>query len=114
MENHPPYFIDPQFTVDIDTPSDWQRYEALVRNGKLDMVDPASRRRPLPEKVSLVVMDFDGVLTDTSFMWMKWTEKVASSRGDFMGIRLVREALPIDFLVISTEINPVVSARCKN
>ena len=30
-----------------------------------------------------------------------------------MGIRLVREALPIDFLVISTEVNPVVSARCK-
>ena len=30
-----------------------------------------------------------------------------------MGIRLVREALLIDFLVISTEINPVVSARCK-
>lgn len=109
-----PYFIDPQFTVDIDTPSDWQRYEALVRNGKLDMVDPASRRRPLPEKVSLVVMDFDGVLTDNLvYVDENGTEKVASSRGDSMGIRLVREALPIDFLVISTEINPVVSARCK-
>lgn len=30
-----------------------------------------------------------------------------------MGIRLVREALPINFVVISTETNPVVSIRCK-
>jgi len=108
-----PYLIDPRYTVDIDTPFDWQRYEWLVRNGDLDMVDPASRRRHFPAKVSLVVMDFDGVLTDNLvYVDENGGEKVASSRGDSMGIRLVREALPIDFLVISTEVNPVVSARC--
>jgi N-acylneuraminate cytidylyltransferase len=108
-----PYLIDPRYTVDIDTPFDWQRYEWLVRNGDLDMVDPASRRRHFPTKVSLVVMDFDGVLTDNLvYVDENGGEKVASSRGDSMGIRLVREALPIDFLVISTEVNPVVSARC--
>ena len=108
-----PYLIDPRYTVDIDTPFDWQRYEWLVRNGDLDMVDPASRRRHFPAKVSLVVMDFDGVLTDNLvYVDENGAEKVASSRGDSMGIRLVREALPIDFLVISTEVNLVVSARC--
>lgn len=109
-----PYLIDPSFTVDIDTPFDWLRYEWLLLNGNLDMVDPASRRRHLPRKISLVVMDFDGVLTD-NLVYVDETggEKVASSRGDSMGIRLVRETLPVEFMVISTEGNPVVSARCK-
>ena len=30
-----------------------------------------------------------------------------------MGINQVRKTLPIEFIVISTETNPVVSARCK-
>ncbi len=108
-----PYLIDPRFTVDIDTPFDWLRYEWLVRNSDLDMVDPASRRRKLPKKISLVVMDFDGVLTDNLvYVDQDGRESVASSRGDSMGLRLVREALPIKFVVISTETNPVVSARC--
>ncbi len=109
-----PYEIDPRYTVDIDTPFDWLRYEWLVRNGDLDMVDPASRRRKLPAKTSLVVMDFDGVLTDNLVhIDEQGNEQVSSSRGDSMGLRLVRETLPIDFMVISTEVNPVVAARCK-
>ncbi len=109
-----PYLIDARYTVDIDTPFDWQRYEWLVRNGDLDMVDPASRRRHFPSKISLVAMDFDGVLTDNIvYVDENGVEKVATSRGDSMGIRLVREALPIEFIVISTEVNPVVTARCK-
>jgi N-acylneuraminate cytidylyltransferase len=108
-----PYRIDARYTVDIDTPFDWQRYEWLVRYGDLEMVDPASRRRHFPARVSLVVMDFDGVLTDNLvYVDENGLEKVATSRGDSMGIRLVREALPIEFMVISTEVNPVVSARC--
>ena len=109
-----PYEIDTRYTVDIDTPFDWLRYEWLVRNGDLDMVDPASRSRKLPAKTSLVVMDFDGVLTDNLVhMDEQGNEQVSSSRGDSMGLRLVRENLPIDFMVISTEVNPVVAARCK-
>lgn len=109
-----PYLIDPRYTVDIDTPFDWLRYEWLVRNSGLDMVDPASKHRRLPKKTSLVVMDFDGVLTDNLVnVDEDGKESIASSRGDSMGIRLVREGLPIEFIVISTEVNPVVSARCK-
>jgi len=109
-----PYEIDPRYTVDIDTPFDWLRYEWLLRNGDLDIVDPASRRRKLPARTSLVVMDFDGVLTDNLVhVDEQGNEQVSSSRGDSMGIRLVREALPIEFMVISTEVNQVVAARCK-
>lgn len=109
-----PYEIDARYTVDIDTPFDWLRYEWLVRNGDLDMVDPACRRRRLPVKTSLVVMDFDGVLTDNLVhVDEQGNEQVTASRGDSMGIRLVREGLPINFMVISTEINPVVTTRCK-
>lgn len=109
-----PYEIDPRYTVDIDTPFDWLRYEWLLRNGDLDIVDPASRRRHLPAKTSLVVMDFDGVLTDNMVhVDEQGNEQVSASRGDSMGLRLVRESLPINFMVISTEINPVVAARCK-
>ena len=108
-----PYIIDARYTVDMDTPFDWQRYEWLVRNGDLDMVDPASRRRKFPPKISLVVMDFDGVLTDNLvYVDENGIEKVATSRGDSMGIRLVRESTPIEFMVISTEVNPVVTTRC--
>lgn len=109
-----PLIIDSHYTVDIDTPFDWMRYEWLLRNGNLDMVDPASKRRKLPEKISLVVMDFDGVMTDNR-VWVdeQGGERIASSRGDSMGIHLVRKALPIEFMVISTETNPVVTARCK-
>lgn len=109
-----PYLIDPRYTVDIDTPFDWMRYEWLVRNGNLEMIDPASKRRNMPAKISLVAMDFDGVLTDNR-VWVDETgaENIASSRGDSMGIHLVRKALSIEFMVISTETNPVVSARCK-
>ncbi len=109
-----PYLIDPRYTVDIDTPFDWQRYEWLLRNGELEFVDPASKRRRFPQKVSLVVMDFDGVLTDNR-VWVDQAgmERVAAFRGDSMGINHVRRTLPVEFLVISTETDPVVTARCK-
>ncbi len=109
-----PYLIDPRYTVDIDTPFDWLRYEWLVRNGNLEFADPASKRRKLPARVSLVAMDFDGVLTDNLVhVHQDGFELVASSRGDSMGIRLVRESLPVQFVVISTETNPVVTVRCR-
>ena len=108
-----PYLIDARYTVDIDTPFDWQRYEWLVRNGGLDFVDPASRRRTFPKRVSLVVMDFDGVLTDNR-VWVDQDgrERVAAYRSDSMGLNVVRRSLPIEFLVLSTETDPVVTARC--
>ncbi|MCH7983497.1 MAG: HAD hydrolase family protein [Chloroflexi bacterium] len=57
-------------------------------------------------------MDFDGVFTDNrALVFEDGREAVFVSRADGMGIALLRE---IDFpmVVISTEKNPVVLARC--
>ncbi|HWQ46988.1 MAG TPA: acylneuraminate cytidylyltransferase family protein, partial [Longilinea sp.] len=56
--------IDARYAVDIDSKMDFGKAEWLIHNAGLEMVDPATRRRKMPNPVSLVVMDFDGVLTD--------------------------------------------------
>lgn len=108
-----PIFIDPKFTVDIDTPEDWTRYERVVYYGGLDMVYPERKRRPLPAKTKLVVMDFDGVMTDDLvYTDQSGVESVACSRGDGIGIWLLKQnnIVPI---VISSETNPVVLMRTR-
>lgn len=107
-----PLMIDPRYTVDIDTLNDWQRAEWLLAQGELDLVVPWVMKRPLPEQVELIVFDFDGVFTDNR-VWVDETgrESVAANRSDSHILRMVREA-GIDMVVISTEVNPVVSARC--
>ena len=107
-----PLIIDPRFTVDIDNPRDWQRSEWLVWHGGLEMVDPGKSRRPLPEKIDLIVFDFDGVMTDNR-VWVDQNgrEMVAASRGDGTGLAMLRKA-GVKAMVLSTEVNPVVAARC--
>ncbi|MBN2146010.1 MAG: acylneuraminate cytidylyltransferase [Anaerolineales bacterium] len=116
-----PLLLESRYTIDIDTRNDWQRAEWLITQGDLPMVRPSSdpsafragKRRPLPQSVELVVFDFDGVMTDDRV----WTdqngqEMVAANRGDGMGIALLRKA-GIPAIVLSTEPNPVVAARCR-
>ena len=108
-----PLFLDPAFTIDIDTPFDWVRYEWMVYHAGLDMVWPGKRRRGMPKDVKLVVFDFDGVMTDdTVYVDQSGTESVRCSRSDGMGIRLLREK-GIPAVVLSSERNPVVMQRCK-
>jgi N-acylneuraminate cytidylyltransferase len=108
-----PLMVEPRFTVDLDNLWDWARAEWLVYYGGLDMVFPGQKRRPLPEQVDLVVFDFDGVMTDNR-VWVNTDgeEFVAANRSDSMGVNRMRRA-GVDALVISTEVNKVVSARCK-
>jgi N-acylneuraminate cytidylyltransferase len=108
-----PLLIDPDYTVDIDNLRDWAKYEWLVKFGGLDFVSPRDARRPLPDTVRALFLDFDGVLTDNR-VWTDETgrETVAASRGDGFGIALLRKA-GIETIVISKERNPVVAARCK-
>ena len=108
-----PLHIDPRYTIDIDTLKDWQRAEGLVAQGDLPMVRPGPGKRPLPVQVALVVFDFDGVMTDDR-VWVDQNggESVAAHRGDGMGIALLRKA-GIPAVVLSTESNPVVAARCR-
>jgi N-acylneuraminate cytidylyltransferase len=108
-----PAYIDPAFTVDIDTLWDWARYEWLVRERDLEMVRPGLERRPWPEKVSLVVFDFDGVMTDNR-VWVNQDgiEMIAANRGDGMGVEMLLAA-GVRAVIISTESNPVVATRAK-
>ena len=107
-----PLVIDPRYTVDIDNLSDWAKYEALVYSG-LEMVMPhGTLKRPMPETVKLLVLDFDGVLTDNR-VWVNQdgVESVAANRSDSYGLSLLRKA-GVESVVISKETNPVVAARC--
>ncbi len=108
-----PVHVDPVFSVDIDTPLDWADCERLIRERDLAIVFPGTRPRTWPKKVSLVVFDFDGVMTDNR-VWVnqEGVESVAANRGDGMGIGMLLKA-GIKALIISTEQNPVVAARAK-
>jgi N-acylneuraminate cytidylyltransferase len=109
-----PFVIDPRYTVDIDTPADWAKYESLVYQGGLDMVTPDQRlRRPMPRNIELIICDFDGVVTDNKV----WTdedgrEMVAAYRSDSIRIRELRER-GMDLMILSSEVNSVVTARAK-
>lgn len=109
-----PLIIDAGFTMDIDTPADWILAERMVRDGNLEIVDPAKRRRGFPAHPKLLVLDFDGVLTDNR-VWVneKGEEMVVANRGDGLGLGLLREIGSVECLVISKERNPVVEARCR-
>ena len=108
-----PLLIDPRYAVDIDTPRDWQRAEWLINLGDLPMVYPDHNKRSLPKKIDLLVFDFDGVMTDDC-VWVDQDghESVAANRRDGLGIAMLRKA-GISMVVLSTETNPIVAARCR-
>ncbi|NSW53500.1 MAG: acylneuraminate cytidylyltransferase [Anaerolineae bacterium] len=108
-----PLKIDPRYTVDIDNLETLLKAEELVWSGTLEMVHPRQPRRPLPPKVDLVVLDFDGTMTDDR-VWVREDgfEMVAAHRGDGLGISALRKN-GIRVIVVSKERNPVVSARCR-
>ena len=109
-----PLVIDPRYTIDIDTPADWQKSEWLVTDSGLEMVDPANQRRNLPQKVSMLLMDFDGVITDNCvYVDENGREMISANRSDSLGLGILREQTGIEAMVVSREVNPVVAARCK-
>jgi YrbI family 3-deoxy-D-manno-octulosonate 8-phosphate phosphatase len=108
-----PLFIDPRYAIDIDTLRDWQRAEWIIAQGELPMVRPGGAQRAFPRQIDLLVLDFDGVMTDDR-VWVdqEGRESVATNRRDGMGISLLHRA-GIPMVVLSTEPNPVVAARCR-
>ena len=108
-----PVMVDSRYTVDIDTLSDWMRAEWLVYHGGLDMVHPGKHRRGIPPEVSLVVFDFDGVMTDNR-VWVDADghEFIAAYRSDSLGLQALQQA-GVQTLVLSAETDGVVAARCR-
>ncbi|GAA2623849.1 acylneuraminate cytidylyltransferase [Actinomadura fulvescens] len=87
--------------VEVDTPADLE----LVR-----LIAPVVDR-PGPIDVDAVVTDFDGVHTDDrATVDQDARESVTVSRSDGMGVSRLRAA-GVPFLILSTEVNPVVAAR---
>jgi YrbI family 3-deoxy-D-manno-octulosonate 8-phosphate phosphatase len=101
------YEMDVWSSFQIDTPDDVALVEwILKRPGYAPPID-------WPDQLELVVFDFDGVMTDNTLVVTdSGAEAVTSHRGDGWGIARLREA-GMPMLVLSTETNPVVSARCE-
>lgn len=105
--------VDAAYSCDIDTDADWRRTEITLARFDRPLVLPRTLRSRLPDHIRLVVLDFDGVLTDNR-VWVAGDgdEWVACSRSDGIGLERLRR-LGIDLLVLSTEPHPVVAARCR-
>ncbi|MFD4988231.1 cytidylyltransferase domain-containing protein [Streptomyces sp. NPDC058374] len=102
---------DPARVLEIDDPHDLARARALAP--LLDRHDAPGGRRPGPGDVDAVVLDFDGTQTDdTVQIDAEGRERVSVHRGDGLGIAALRDA-GIPLLILSTEQNPVVTARAR-
>ena len=65
-------------------------------------------------KIKLLVLDFDGVLTDNRVLVQEnGKEAVYCSREDGLGLEMLRETGRVEVVVISKEKNSVVTARCR-
>lgn len=100
------FTMPPLRSMQVDSSDDFENLEFLMSNQKtyiLPDIDP----------ISLLVLDFDGVLTDNSVIVdQQGREAVICSREDSLGISKLKEA-GFAILVISKETNPVVGERCK-
>ncbi len=64
-------------------------------------------------KIRLVAFDFDGVFTDNMvYVLQDGSEAVRCNRSDGIGLQKLKK-LDIETVIISTESNPVVSARAR-
>jgi YrbI family 3-deoxy-D-manno-octulosonate 8-phosphate phosphatase len=108
-----PIVFDPTYEADLDTLPEWHRAEQRILHDPPKMVWPGKPPRTMPATVRLLVLDFDGVLTDNR-VWVDQDgcEMVVANRSDSLGIRMLRRA-GVETVVISLETNPVVAARCR-
>ena len=100
--------VPPERSLEIDEPLD-----LFLANAIEDWRQQRARIHAQPVQLEAIVMDFDGVFTDNRVIVMQdGTEAVICDRSDGWGISRLRE-LGIPMVVISTEANPVVDARCR-
>ena len=66
-----------------------------------------------PDRIDLVVFDFDGVMTDNRVLvFDDGGEAVLCDRSDGLGVSMLRKR-GLEMAVLSTETHPVVEARCR-
>jgi YrbI family 3-deoxy-D-manno-octulosonate 8-phosphate phosphatase len=100
------YEMDYWSSFQLDTPEHAELLEWILRRPEY------APDLSWPEQIELVVFDFDGVMTDNIVtVTENGDEAVRCHRGDGWGVARLREA-GIPMIVLSTETNPVVAARC--
>lgn len=101
------YVMDPIYSFQVDEPRDLKLMEQLLS------LKPRYRELLDLAQVRLLVVDFDGVMTNNRVLLdQDGRESVLCNRGDGWGIeQLTRTGVAV--IVLSTEANRVVSARCQ-
>ena len=106
--------VDERHAIEIDTVEQLAVSSVLASAFDPDAADATSAAAapgPSAIDVDAVVTDFDGVHTDDRVLVGEdGSEFITANRSDGMGVRLLREA-GVPMLILSTEVNPVVSAR---
>jgi len=102
------HIVPPERVLEIDEMEDLRKAESALARAQV-----VTRAAQLPSSPSAVVFDFDGVFTDNRVIVSEsGEESVICSRGDGMGIARLKK-LGIPTVVLSSETNAVVAARCK-
>lgn len=101
------YEIPALAALKLTPDADWFAAEVLIRRQQ------TARARSRLRDVRMLVLDFDGVMTDNRVLvFADGTEAVMCNRSDGLGLeRLKASGLPL--AVISKEQHPVVAARCR-
>jgi len=101
------YVVPRERSLEIDDPIDLKIAEIVLRE--------RIRNQPaelIPWPLEGIAFDFDGVFTDNRvIVTEEGVEAVCCSRSDGWGITML-QSMRIPLLVLSTEENPVVRARC--
>ena len=106
-----PILIETLYSIDLDTLEDWKQAESRVDALKGKIITPGIKTSNLPDQISLVVLDFDGVITDDRvYVNQRGEEMVAAHRGDGMGIAQLKKS-GVKVIILSKEKNQVVKAR---
>ncbi len=101
------YVMPPERCLEIDEPIDFSIAEELLHGRRRQ-----EKLQALPDSVAALVLDFDGVLTDNKvIVGQDGQESVVCDRSDGWGLAQL-EKIGVPVLVLSTEENPVVQARC--
>lgn len=99
--DHPP--------IEIDTLQDFALCSLIAQTRDASQVDPERLK-----SIRAVVMDFDGVHTDNLVTTdQNGVEMVTTSRGDGMGLSMLREDGRWRLMILSKERNPVVIKRAE-
>ena len=102
-----PYHMPGERCWEIDDPIDLKIAQVMLRDQR-----KSQSAAEIPRPLAAVVCDFDGVFTDNRALVLQdGREAVSCDRGDGYAIDQLKQS-GIEMLVLSSEKNPVVQARC--